>query len=45
MKVVTATNQMHNKNQKTYILSYGNVCLTSDTLAVLVFVYMVLGIS
>lgn len=38
MKVVTATNQTHHKNQKTYILNYGNVCLTSDTLAVLVFV-------
>lgn len=37
-KVVTTTNQMHNKNQKTYILNYGNVCLTSDTLAVLMFV-------
>ena len=38
MKVVTAANQTHHKNQKTYILNYGNVCLTSDTLAVLVFV-------
>lgn len=28
MKIIAVTNQKHNKNQKKFILTYGDICLS-----------------